>query len=128
MPTPDHPFREEILPNIQSKPSLVQLEAISSCPISWYLGKETNPHLATTCRRKKSHISLSINSYHSQKLLAQSLQKSPTVLICFIHFQYTKFNFLIFLHSYSLPCTRVVSAQASDLPQPSVKGLQRVFT
>ncbi|KAK4832946.1 hypothetical protein QYF61_026602 [Mycteria americana] len=34
-------------PNIQSKPPLVQLEAISSRPITCYLGEETDPHLAT---------------------------------------------------------------------------------
>ena len=37
----DNPFSEEIFPNIQSKPPLVQLEAVSSCPITCYLGKET---------------------------------------------------------------------------------------
>ncbi|KAK4831895.1 hypothetical protein QYF61_020042 [Mycteria americana] len=35
-------------PNIQSKPPLVQLEAISSRPITCYLGEETDPHLSTT--------------------------------------------------------------------------------
>ncbi|KAK4828228.1 hypothetical protein QYF61_024723 [Mycteria americana] len=44
----DNPFREDIFPNIQSKPPLVQREAISSCPMACYLGEETNPHLATT--------------------------------------------------------------------------------
>ena len=39
---------EEIFPNTQSKPPLVQLEAISSRPIACYLGRETDPHLATT--------------------------------------------------------------------------------
>ena len=43
----DNPFSEEIFPNIQSKPLLVQFEAISSCPITCYLGKETNTHLTT---------------------------------------------------------------------------------
>ncbi|KAK4818092.1 hypothetical protein QYF61_005669, partial [Mycteria americana] len=32
VPTLDNPFREVKFPNIQSKPPLVQLEAISSCP------------------------------------------------------------------------------------------------
>ncbi|KAK4813546.1 LOW QUALITY PROTEIN: hypothetical protein QYF61_009589 [Mycteria americana] len=36
-----------IFPNIQSKPPLMQLEAISSCPIASYLGEETNTYLAT---------------------------------------------------------------------------------
>jgi len=30
---PDHSFRREIFPNIQSKPPLTQLEAIASCPV-----------------------------------------------------------------------------------------------
>ena len=42
----ENPFGEEIFPNIQSKPPLVQLEAISSHSIT-YLGKDTDPHLAT---------------------------------------------------------------------------------
>ncbi|KAK4817079.1 hypothetical protein QYF61_027910, partial [Mycteria americana] len=42
-PMLDNPFREVKFPNIQSKPPLVQLEAISSCPITCYLGEETDP-------------------------------------------------------------------------------------
>ncbi|KAK4815893.1 LOW QUALITY PROTEIN: hypothetical protein QYF61_009944 [Mycteria americana] len=47
MPVPmlDKPFGEVKFPNIQSKPLLTQLEAISSCPITCYLGEETNTHL-----------------------------------------------------------------------------------
>ncbi|KAK4820818.1 hypothetical protein QYF61_007212, partial [Mycteria americana] len=48
VPMLDNPFREEKFPNIQSKPPLAQLEAISSCPITCYLGEETDPHLSTT--------------------------------------------------------------------------------
>ena len=44
----DNPFGKEIFPNIQSKPPLAQLEAISSCPVACYLGEETITHLATT--------------------------------------------------------------------------------
>ena len=44
----DNPFSEDIFPNIQSKPPLAQLEDISSRPITRYLAKETNTHLATT--------------------------------------------------------------------------------
>ena len=36
-----------IFPNIQPKPPLAQHEAISSCPITCYLGEESNPLLAT---------------------------------------------------------------------------------
>ncbi|KAK4828748.1 hypothetical protein QYF61_000739 [Mycteria americana] len=48
VPMLDNPFSEEKFPNIQSKPPLAQLEAISSHPITCYLGEETDPHLATT--------------------------------------------------------------------------------
>ncbi|GAB0205085.1 hypothetical protein GRJ2_002974100 [Grus japonensis] len=44
----DHSFDEDIFPNIQPKPPLMQLEAISSCPIASYLGEETNTHVTTT--------------------------------------------------------------------------------
>ncbi|KAK4821922.1 hypothetical protein QYF61_004925 [Mycteria americana] len=47
-PMLDNPFSEVKFPNIQSKPPLVQLEAISSRPITCYLGEETDPHLSTT--------------------------------------------------------------------------------
>ncbi|KAK4814367.1 LOW QUALITY PROTEIN: hypothetical protein QYF61_017780 [Mycteria americana] len=43
VPMLDNPFSEVKFPNIQSKPPLVQLEAISSCPITCYLGEETEP-------------------------------------------------------------------------------------
>ncbi|KAK4808355.1 hypothetical protein QYF61_026958 [Mycteria americana] len=43
VPMLDNPFSEEKFPNIQSKPPLAQLEAISSCPITCYLGEETDP-------------------------------------------------------------------------------------
>ncbi|KAK4833009.1 hypothetical protein QYF61_027111 [Mycteria americana] len=43
----DNPFGEDFFPNIQSKPPLAQLEAISSHPIACYLGEETDPHLST---------------------------------------------------------------------------------
>ncbi|KAK4830766.1 hypothetical protein QYF61_013255 [Mycteria americana] len=48
LPMLDNPFSEVRFPNIQSKPPLVQLEAISSCPVSCYVGEETDPHLSTT--------------------------------------------------------------------------------
>ncbi|KAK4806883.1 hypothetical protein QYF61_012604, partial [Mycteria americana] len=48
VPMLDNPFSEVKFPNIQSKPPLAQLEAISSCPITRYLGEETDPHLSTT--------------------------------------------------------------------------------
>ncbi|KAK4825874.1 hypothetical protein QYF61_003148 [Mycteria americana] len=53
VPMLDNPFSEEKFPNIQSKPPLAQLEAISSCPITCYLGEETNTHLSTTSFQTK---------------------------------------------------------------------------
>ena len=44
----DNPFNKEFFPNIQPKPPLPQLEAISSCPISSHLTEETITHLTTT--------------------------------------------------------------------------------
>lgn len=40
---PDHPFKEEIFSDID----LVELEAISSCPITCYSGEETDPYLSS---------------------------------------------------------------------------------
>ncbi|KAK4821425.1 hypothetical protein QYF61_019703 [Mycteria americana] len=48
VPMLDNPFSEVKFPNNQSKPPLVQLEAISSHSITCYLGEETDPHLSTT--------------------------------------------------------------------------------
>lgn len=42
------PFGEEIVPHIQSKPPLVQFEAIYSHPVSSYLGEGSDPLLTTT--------------------------------------------------------------------------------
>ncbi|KAK4809817.1 LOW QUALITY PROTEIN: hypothetical protein QYF61_014285 [Mycteria americana] len=43
VPMLDNPLGEEKFPNIQSKPPLAQLEAISSRPITCDLGEETDP-------------------------------------------------------------------------------------
>ncbi|KAK4826531.1 hypothetical protein QYF61_010028 [Mycteria americana] len=48
LPMLDNPFSEGKFPNIQSKPPLAQLEDISSCSITCYLGEETDSHLSTT--------------------------------------------------------------------------------
>ncbi|KAK4832461.1 hypothetical protein QYF61_023508 [Mycteria americana] len=48
VPMLDNPFSEVKFPNIQSKPPMVQREAISSHPIPCYLGEEIDPHLSTT--------------------------------------------------------------------------------
>jgi len=44
---PDHSFCEDIFPNMQSEPPLMQVEAIASRPFAGYLGEETNTHLTT---------------------------------------------------------------------------------
>jgi len=48
IPMPDCSFSKDIFPYIQSKPPLMQLEAISSHSITSYLGEETNTHLTPT--------------------------------------------------------------------------------
>ncbi|KAK4831626.1 hypothetical protein QYF61_018566 [Mycteria americana] len=53
VPMLDNPLGEEKFPNIQSKPPLAQLEAISSCPITCDLGEETDPHLSTASFQAK---------------------------------------------------------------------------
>ncbi|KAK4826165.1 hypothetical protein QYF61_005738 [Mycteria americana] len=53
VPRLDNPFSEDIFPNIQSKPPLAQVEAISSHPITCYLGDKTDPHLSTTSFQAK---------------------------------------------------------------------------
>ena len=45
---PDHSFREVLFPNVQPEPSLVQLEAIPSSPITRYRREEADPQLITT--------------------------------------------------------------------------------
>lgn len=48
VPMLDKPFHEEILPNIPSRPSLAQQEAVCFSPIAGNLGEKTNTQLATT--------------------------------------------------------------------------------
>ena len=43
-----HSFREKIVPNTQTEPSLAHLEAIPSCLIVSYVQKEAGPHFAAT--------------------------------------------------------------------------------
>ena len=45
IPVPDHPFREAVFPNVQPEPSLAQLEAIPSSPITSHTREEANPQL-----------------------------------------------------------------------------------
>lgn len=43
LPMLDHSFTDEIFPNIQPEPPLMQLEAICSRPGGGYLGEDTDP-------------------------------------------------------------------------------------
>jgi len=47
-PMPDHSFSKDIFPNIQTKPPLIQLDAITTGSIASQLGGETNTCLTTT--------------------------------------------------------------------------------
>lgn len=47
VPKLDYTVSDEIYPNVQSKPPMVPLEAISSWPVACFLGEETDPHLTT---------------------------------------------------------------------------------
>lgn len=44
---PSHTSSEKSFPYIQSKPSLVQVQATSPCPVAFYQEEETSPHLTT---------------------------------------------------------------------------------
>ena len=48
IPVADHPFREVGFPNIQPEPSLEQLEAIPSSPITSHTREEADLQLTTT--------------------------------------------------------------------------------
>ncbi|KAK4824024.1 hypothetical protein QYF61_009615 [Mycteria americana] len=75
VPMLENPFSEGKFPNIQSKPPLAQLEAISSCPITCYLGEETDPHLSTTSFQAKQ-------SQFPQPLLIRLLLQTLHQLRC----------------------------------------------
>jgi len=52
---PDHSFSKEIFPDLKSKPPLMQLEAIASCPIVSYLRDQHLPPynlLSGSCREQ----------------------------------------------------------------------------
>ena len=77
-PMLDNPFSKEIFPNIQSKPPLVQLKAISSRPTACYLGEETNTHLAKT----SFQVAVESDKVSSQPPFLQSKQPQfPQLLL-----------------------------------------------
>ena len=85
VPMLHHPFSEEIFPNIQSKPPLVQLEAVSSCPVTCYLGEETDPtclhppfrQLQRAIRSPLSLLLSRLNTPSSPSCSSQDLCPSP---------------------------------------------------
>ena len=48
IPVPDNSFGKVVFPNVQPESLLVQLEAITSSPITSYRREEANPYLTTT--------------------------------------------------------------------------------
>ncbi|KAJ7417165.1 hypothetical protein BTVI_33769 [Pitangus sulphuratus] len=76
--------------NIQSKPPLEQLEAISSGPIAYYLGEETNPYLTTDSfqvvvesdkvKREKPEIIPDLEKLVQEKLTAIESKNSDSDL------------------------------------------------
>ena len=69
-PMPDHSCSQENFPHIQPKPPLMQLEAISSCPIPNCLGEDTNTHLTTT----SFQVAVESNKASTQPPLLQAKQ------------------------------------------------------
>jgi len=67
---PDHPFREVVFSDIQSEPSLAQLEAIPSSPSTRHTRGEAEPQLTTT----SLHIVIESNKVSSQPPLLQTEQ------------------------------------------------------
>ena len=74
---PDHSFSKETFPNIQSKPPLVQLEAIASHPMASYLGEETNTHLTTT----SFQVAVESNKVPPRPLLQTKQPQLPQLLL-----------------------------------------------
>ncbi|KAK4819124.1 hypothetical protein QYF61_025591 [Mycteria americana] len=78
VPMLDNPFSEVKFPNIQSKPPLVQLQAISSRPMACYLGEETDPTslqppFRQLQRAMRSPLSLLFSRLNNPSLVLQTL-------------------------------------------------------
>jgi len=69
-------FSEEIFLNTQSKPPLVQLEDVSSCPITFYMGKKPLTYLDTTSFQVmiRSYLSLLFSRLNNPSSLSRSPQ------------------------------------------------------
>ncbi|CAM9605471.1 unnamed protein product, partial [Bubo scandiacus] len=78
---PNNPVCKEILPNIQSKPSLVQLEAITSCLIACCIVKETHPQLSAT----SFQVAVEGNEVSPQPPLLQTKQPQFPQLLLIRH-------------------------------------------
>ena len=84
VPMLDHSFSKEIFPNIQPKPPLTQLEAISSRPISSCFGEETNTCLTTT----SFEVAVASGKVSPQSPLLQTKSQLPQPLLIFLRLTY----------------------------------------
>ncbi|KAK4821436.1 hypothetical protein QYF61_020019 [Mycteria americana] len=138
VPMLDNPFREVKFPNIQSKPPLAQLEAISSRPITHYLGEETDPHLSTTSFQgwRLNHFpgqsvpmldnplgEVKFPHIQSKPPLAQLEAISSCPITCYLgeetdpHLSTTSFQVVVESDEVS-PQPPFLQAKQSQLPQP----------
>lgn len=120
---PDHPFSQEIIPNIQSKPSLVHLVADSSHPATCCLREETDPqwsafaselHVAECCGETGIHQPTLI----SMKLCPFNLGESVVTLLLF-SLAWSEYNFLwvflVSLDAVNALCSGVFQMQRSRM-------------
>ncbi|PKU44940.1 hypothetical protein llap_4753 [Limosa lapponica baueri] len=115
IPMLENPFGEEIFPNIQSKPPLAQLEAVSFCPIACY----PSPTGHTTSHTSQDVIGL---LGHLDTLLAHiqlAVYQHPQVFFCRAAFQ-PLFPKPVTLHGVAV--TQVQNL-ALSLVEPHTTGL-----
>jgi len=92
------PFhREEILPDVQPEPPLVQLESIPSCPLTSYTGEEAGPHLTTASLLV---VVESNNISHAPPLLQTKQSQFPQLLPISLVLQ-TPHSFIALLWTHS---------------------------
>lgn len=70
----NHPSREEILPNLQSKPSVAQLKTLFPGPITNSLGEEAKPPLAPTSFHTSLVPAVLLSGWHDVKFLVSCLE------------------------------------------------------
>lgn len=108
IPTPEHYFSEENFPNTQSKLPLVELETISSCPITCYLGEDTDPPyynlLSWRCGERKGLLWASLSPGWTPSIKLVSRLWTQSAFWCFAEdtFELSKRwrCILLFLHLF----------------------------